>query len=139
MRTLVSLIAICSLVSLGFAQDVGWPREKTNQTGTIVYYQPQLDDWKDYRQLIARMAVSITPKNGKPAVGVVYLRAATDANLTSRNVVLSHLEVTGTNFPSLDQPRAAAMDQMVKTFLPPTAVMDISLDRLLADLDENKQ
>ena len=42
MRTLVSLIAICSLVSLGFAQDVGWPREKINQTGTIVYYQPQL-------------------------------------------------------------------------------------------------
>jgi hypothetical protein len=139
MRTLVSLIAICSLVSLGFAQDVGWPREKTNQTGTIVYYQPQLDDWKDYRQLIARIAVSVTPKNGKPAVGVVYLRAATDANLTRRNVVLSHLEVTGTNFPSLDQPRAAAMDQMVKTFLPPTAVMDISLDRLLADLDEKKQ
>src|ERR1700722_4564317 len=139
MKALFTAVLICSLVATTVAQDLGWPREKTNQTGTLIYYQPQLDDWKDYRQLVARMAVSVTPKNGKPVIGVVYLRAATDANLTSRNVVLSHLEVTGTNFASVDQTSAATLDQMVRTFLPPNGVINISLDRLLADLEEKKQ
>ena len=139
MKALFTAVLICSLVATTVAQDLGWPREKTNQTGTLIYYQPQLDDWKDYRQLVARMAVSVTPKNGKPVIGVVYLRAATDANLTSRNVVLSHLEVTGTNFASVDQTGAATLDQMVRTFLPPNGVINISLDRLLADLEEKKQ
>src|ERR1700678_64479 len=98
MKALFTAVLICSLVATTVAQDLGWPREKTNQTGTLIYYQPQLDDWKDYSQLVPRRAVAGTPKNGKPVVGRIYLRAAPDANLTSRKVVLSLLEVTGTNF-----------------------------------------
>jgi hypothetical protein len=139
MKTLVAVVLIFCLVGASFAQDIGWPREKSNAGGTIIYYQPQLDEWKDYRELDARMAVSIKQKTGQTTVGVVYLRARTDANLDTRNVVLSQLEVTSTRFPSLDEASAAAMDQLVKTFLSPSAVMNISLDRLLAELEEKKQ
>jgi hypothetical protein len=139
MKTLVALVVAFCLVSASFAQDIGWPREKMNADGTIIYYQPQLDEWKDYRELVARMAVSIRPKTGQPTVGVVYLRARTDANLDTRNVVLSQLEITSTRFPSLDQANAAAMDQLVKTFLSSNVTLNISLDRLLAELEEKKQ
>lgn len=35
------------------AEDIGWPREKTQNGARIVYYQPQIDSWKDYRMLDA--------------------------------------------------------------------------------------
>jgi hypothetical protein len=139
MKSLAAVFLTFCLISASFAQDIGWPREKTNAGGTIIYYQPQLDEWKDYRELVARMAVSIRPKTGQPTVGVVYLHARTDADLETRNVVLSQLEITSTRFPSLDEAGATAMDQLVKTFLPPTVTINISLDRLLAELEEKKQ
>src|SRR5580704_9623290 len=139
MKTLTAVVLTLCLISASFAQDIGWPREKSNADATIIYYQPQLDEWKDYRELDARMAVSVRTKTGQPAVGIVYLRARTDANLETRNVVLSHFQITSTKFPSLDQAGAAAMDQLVRTFLSPTATMDISLDRLLAEVEEKNQ
>jgi len=134
MRTLIVVLLIVSLTGTSVAQDIGWPREKSNAGSKLIYYQPQLDDWKEFRQLEARMAVSLTPAGGQQTVGVLYLRARTDANLETRNVVISRLEITGTRFPSLDEAGAAKMDQLVRTFLPPTSTMSISLDRLLAGL-----
>jgi hypothetical protein len=139
MKTLTAIILAFCLVSVSFAQDIGWPREKSNASATIIYYQPQLDEWKGFRELDARMAVSIRTKTEQPTVGIVYLKARTDANLDTRNVVLSQFEVVSTKFPSLDQAGATAMDQLVKTFLSPTATLNISLDRLLAELEEKKQ
>ena len=138
-QSLAAILLTFCVVSATLAQDKGWPREKSNTGGSLIYYQPQLDEWKDYRQLTARMAVSIRPKTGQPTVGVVYLQARTDANLETRNVVLSHLEIVESKFPSLDPAGAESMDQLVKTFLPPSAIINISLDRLLADLELNHQ
>src|ERR1700728_1303331 len=93
MKSLMVVFLIGSLIGTGFAQDQGWPREKTNSGGTLIYYQPQIDDWKDFRQLEARMAVSIKPTGGQPTLGVIYLRARTDADVDTRNVALSKLEI----------------------------------------------
>ena len=139
MRILAAALLIFCLVTTSFAQDIGWPREKTSADATIIYYQPQLDEWTNFRQLDARMAVSIKQKTGESTVGVVYLRARTDANLDTRNVLLSQFQITSTKFPSLDEAGAAAMDQLVKTFLSPTATINISLDRLLAEVEEKNQ
>ena len=81
MKSLIAVFLMGSLIGTCFAQDPGWPREKSNAGGTLIYYQPQLDEWKDFRRLEARMAVSIKPSAGQPTVGVIYLRASTDANL----------------------------------------------------------
>jgi hypothetical protein len=138
MKTLIAVLLTGSLTFTSVAQDIGWPREKSSVGSKLIYYQPQLDDWKDFRQLEARMAVSLAPAGGQPTVGVVYLRARTDADLETRNVVISRLEITGTRFPSLDQAGAAKMDQLVRTFLPSTSTMTIALDRLLAGLEVAK-
>ena len=138
MKSLIAVFLIGSLIGTCFAQDPGWPREKTSPGGTLIYYQPQLDEWKDFRRLEARMAVSVKATGRQPTVGVIYLRATTDANLETRNVVISQLEIPSTRFPSLDAAGAAAMDQLVRTFLPPTTIMNVSLDRLMAELEIGK-
>jgi hypothetical protein len=135
MRYVIVVLLICSLTCPTFAQDPGWPREKSNAEGSIIYYQPQLDEWKDFKQLEARMAVSIRPKGGQPTVGVIYVQATTDANTDTRNVLLSNVQITETKFPSLDEAGSAAMDKLVRTFLTPGASINISLDRLLADME----
>jgi hypothetical protein len=47
--------------------DPGWPREITRNGVRLVYYQPQVDEWKNLRELRARFAFVLTPKDGKPA------------------------------------------------------------------------
>jgi hypothetical protein len=61
--------------SLMLAEDIAWPREKTANGARIVYYQPQIDKWQDYRTLYARMAISVTPAGGKAAPAVVSMQA----------------------------------------------------------------
>jgi hypothetical protein len=138
MRYAIVVLLICSLTCPTFAQDPGWPREKSNAEGSIVYYQPQLDEWRNFKELEARMAVSIRPKGGQPTVGVIYIQATTDANTDTRNVLLKNVHITETKFPLLDETGSAAMDKLARTFLAPGASINISLDRLLADMEAIK-
>ena len=32
-------------------QDIGWPRQVVKPGGTLVYYQPQIDEWRDGKEL----------------------------------------------------------------------------------------
>jgi hypothetical protein len=137
-KGLIALFLTVGVIGLGFAQDVGWPREKSNASGTLIYYQPQLDEWKDFRRLDARMAVSVKPTGGQPTLGVVSFRARTDANLDTRNVVVSRLEIISVRFPSLDAAKAPAMETLVRNFLLPSGTLNINLDRLLAALDQSR-
>jgi hypothetical protein len=137
-KSLMGFLLSVGMIGLGFAQDVGWPREKSNASGTLIYYQPQLDEWKDFRRLDARMAVSVRPTGGQPTLGVVSFRARTDANLDTRNVVVSRLEIISVRFPSLDAANAAAMEALVRNFLLPSGTLNINLDRLLAALDQSR-
>jgi hypothetical protein len=137
-RSLIAVVVMAGVLSASLAQDRGWPREKSNASGTLIYYQPQLDEWKDFRRLEARMAVSVRPTGGQPTLGVVSFRARTDANLDTRNVVVSRLEIISVRFPSLDAAKAASMETLVRNFLLPSGTLNINLDRLLAALEESK-
>jgi hypothetical protein len=138
MKRLLAILLLGGLVNICFAQDPGWPREKTNAGGTLIYYQPQLDQWKDFQRLEARMAVSIRATGRPPTVGMLYLRASTAVDVDTHNVVISQLDITSTRFPALDPADAAAMDQLVRTFFPPATTMNVSLDRLTAELEVGK-
>ena len=137
-RIAIACVLLRCVMGACFAQDVGWPREKSNASGTLIYYQPQLDEWKSFRQLEARMAVSIKAAGQEPVLGVVSFRARTDANLDTRNVVVSGLDIISVRFPSLEAPQAAAMESLVRKFLLPSGTLNINLDRLLAELDQSK-
>src|SRR5215471_15946494 len=108
----------------------GWPRERVKDGNQLVVYQPQVDDWQNFENLSWRMAVSITPKGGKEVVGVVEMKGTTNVDNTAKLVVISNPQITGTYFPSLDKATADKMEQVFKSFVPPT--FSISLFHLIA-------
>jgi len=118
------------------ADDPGWPRERDQDGAHLIIYQPQIDDWKQFKQVSGRMAISLTPRGEQPHVGVVTLQMDTDTDMDSRTVLLSHPTITGTSFPGADPATAKKLDQLVRTFLKPDATMTISVDRLVASVDE---
>ena len=140
LATISSFLSLLILFSaiLSPAQDPGWPRQITKPGGKLVLYQPQVDDWKDYTQVDARMAFTLTPTGGKSQVGVVTVQLQSAANMDDHTVFLSNPQITGIYFPSLDPATTAQMDQLMRTFLNPAATMTISLDRLVASVKKTK-
>ena len=131
-QTILTITLVLAFVGGCVAQDPGWPRQKTSPAGKLIYYPPQVDNWSNYKNLDFRMAFSLTPTGGKQTVGVVNIHAQTDVSVDDRTVLLHDPVITRTDFPSLDSAKSAQMDQLVRTFLPPTASVLISLDRLIA-------
>jgi hypothetical protein len=129
-KLIAASLFVLASVTVALGQDPGWPRQITKQGSTLVYYQPQVDDWKDFTDLSWRMAFSLTPAGGKEVVGVVELQGHTDIDNDNKMVLITNLKITNTYFPSLDPAGSAQMDQLIRTFLPPTVT--ISLHRLVA-------
>jgi hypothetical protein len=131
-RTVLTITLLLTFVSVCVAQDPGWPRQKTGPAGKLVYYPPQVDNWLDHKNIDFRMAFLLIPTGGKQTIGVVSVQAQTDVSVDDRTVLLHDPQITKTDFPSLDATTAAQMDQLVRTFLPSTASVLVSLDRLIA-------
>jgi hypothetical protein len=117
-------------------QDPGWPREITRDDAALIYYQPQIDEWKDFKEISGRMAISVTPRGGKPQVGIVALQMHTDVDVESRNALLSEPHITGLTFPDTDPATAKKLDALVRKFLNPQATLTISVDRLVASVEK---
>ncbi|TDO83054.1 hypothetical protein EV143_102318 [Flavobacterium chryseum] len=117
--------------------DIGWPREVTNDGAKLVYYQPQVDQWRDFKQLTAQIAFSLTPKDGKEVLGVASLQAETMVDKDSHNVFFKNVEATGVRFPALDEKQTPQMEKLFKELLPKSG-NPIGLDRVMADLANSK-
>ena len=141
-KTSTTVIAAFVFVLLSamatWAQDAGWPRQLSKPGGKLVLYQPQVDDWKNYQEVDARLAFTITPTGGKSHVGVVTLQMQSAVNMDDHTVFLSNPQVTSLSFPSLDPATTAQMTELMKTFLNPSATMTISLDRLVASVKKGE-
>src|SRR5512139_3320137 len=72
----------------GAAQDARWPRVWTANGNTLIVYQPQIDEWKQYKEVDWRMAFSLTPKGGKQAIGVAELHGRTTVDSDAKMVVI---------------------------------------------------
>src|SRR5262247_257800 len=119
------------------SSDPGWPRAVQQDGARLVYYQPQIGEWKDYRLLTGDVAVSLTPPGGKPILGVASLKASTMADLEKRSVVVRDIEITSSRFPTADKEISNALDQLLRKLFP-TPVLTISLDRILAGLQRSE-
>src|SRR5271170_1625394 len=126
--------APAAAVATSAPEDPGWPRQISKSGTTVVYYQPQIDGWKDYKNLDGRVAFSVTPPGGKTALGVVTFHATTAVDQDSRTVYLQDVNYASVRFPSLDEQAASHMEQLFRD-VTPTALDPIALDRLMADLD----
>ncbi len=114
----------------GFAQDPGWPRKVEKPGGTIIAYQPQVDDWKDFTDITWRGAFQMTPTGGKQVIGAATFAGTTNVDSDKHTVVIYGIKVTHIYFPSLDEATSAKMDQLFRTFVP--EVVNISLERVVA-------
>ena len=118
--------------------DPGWPREVDRNGVRLVYYQPQVDEWKNLRELRARVAFTLTPKGGKPAVGIEELKGDTVADLEKRTVLINNIEIVAVRFPSLSDEEAAEMETLLKSNFPGKP-LTVSLDRLVASLQSGQE
>ena len=64
----------CLATITAWSQDPGWPRHITKPGGKLILYQPQIDDWKNFKEVDARMAFTVTPTGGQSHVGVVTVK-----------------------------------------------------------------
>jgi hypothetical protein len=119
------------------ATDPGWPRQIVKNGTTLVYYQPQVDNWDNYQKISGRAAFSMTPQGGKAALGVVSFEAGTAVDKDTRTVYLQDLKYTSVRFASVDPQNAAQAEQMFRATAP-TGAEPLSLDRLMADVDRSK-
>lgn len=119
------------------AQDIGWPRQFTKNGAELIYYQPQVDEWKDYKTLTARSAFSLTPKGGKQLLGVVTYHSGTLVDKETRTVYLRDVNISDVRFPSLSPDSTKIAEQLFRQ-LAPTEAQPISMDRLMADLEQGK-
>ena len=118
--------------------DPGWPREVTKDGAKLVYYQPQIDEWKDYKKLAMRLAFALTPAGGKEVLGVAELRAGTVADMEASTVVIKSIEIVTTRFPSLDDKTAKSMDALMRKLVPTTG-MTVSVDRITSGLERTQE
>ncbi len=118
--------------------DPGWPRQRTNEQGLLIYYQPQVDEWKDFKELKFRMAFTLTPKREKQIVGIMVLQAQTDVDVDEHSVLLSKFKFTEVTLPSVAAEKKESVDQLVRSFLPPGHTVVMSLDRLVATVEKSQ-
>jgi hypothetical protein len=142
-RTVTVLTA--ALLLFVFAQsgwavpDIGWPRTLKVDGYAVLAYQPQVDDWKDYSKIEARMAVEMTPEGSKePIVGALWLKADTVADLDERLVSLRNLRISKASFPGLDEKTSKEMTRLLEGRFP-KEIPNVSLDRILANLKRTKE
>ena len=115
---LALIFAVCSST---WAQDPGWPRKLVKPGGTVIIYQPQVDDWQSFTDIKWRSAFQLTPTAGKQIVGAASFEATTEVNTDTHMVFLFNIQVLNTYFPSLDPATSAQMDQLFRTLVPLTA------------------
>ncbi len=118
-------------------RDIGWPRQVSKNGAVLVYYQPQVEEWKNYKELTGRIAFSLTPKAGKATLGVADLKAGTLVDKDTHTVFFRDISVTDVRFPSLDQNAGKQMEQLFRSLMP-TEGEPISVERVMADLEQSK-
>jgi hypothetical protein len=125
---ILGLIPITS--SLTWAQDPGWPRKLVKSGGTVIIYQPQVDDWLNFNDIKWRQAFQLTPAGGNEIVGAASFESSTEVNTDTHTVFMFNIEVLNTYFPSQDPATSSQLDQLFRSFVPLT--FNASLDRIIA-------
>jgi hypothetical protein len=147
-KTLVFLIQMLMLMTSasGFAApdaaplaDPGWPREFEKKGKQLTIYQPQVDYWKDYKDLHFRCAISVkTGASKKEKLGVAEIDADTVTDHTARAVAVMPKK-RELRFPNTSDAEAASLRSVVDELSPPGRAVTVSLDRVLAYLDPAQQ
>jgi hypothetical protein len=114
----------------GTNADTGWPRTVALKSGTVIWYQPQIESWVGQKDIVGWSAVSYLPTGAKePALGTIKIEGPTRVALDDR-VVTMDLRITEYNFTSLPPDQVKALVADVQALPVNERVLD--LDRVLA-------
>ena len=117
----------------GTNADTGWPRALALNTGTAVWYQPQIESWVDQKNIVAWSAVSYVPTGAKePAVGTIKLEGPTSVSVDEK-VVRMDLRITEYNFKTLSPDQVKTLVAEVQSRPMNERVIDLA--RVLAYVD----
>src|SRR5438874_919403 len=136
----ITVLTITNLAAktLNPPADPGWPRQRTSEQGRLVYYQPQVDAWTNFKELSFRMAFSLTTKGQKEIVGVIEAQAQTDVNMDDRSVLIRDVKIKEAKLPGLEPEKTSQINQAVRSFLPPNHTVVMALDRLVASVEKTQ-
>ena len=99
---------VLAVAGISAQEDPGWPQEMSNELGTMIVHQPQVDKWEDYLKLEARVAVVVTPTGwDQPVLGALRISAETQTDHESRTVLVHDKKVIDARYPALDSARSA--------------------------------
>ena len=111
-----------------------WPKRFKHPKGTVVMYQPQMEDFKD-DVLTARAAVSVKTKEMKaPVFGAVWLSGRVLTDRDTRMATIDEVKVMDAKFPDAAPAQLEKLTTFLNTEMAQWSV-PISLDRLLAALE----
>ena len=100
------------------APPIEWPKEIQHAKGKVVIYQPQIDEWPDYKIVKARSAIAFLPNGAdNPKLGIIEMQARTEVDFESRLVKLTRLQITGANFPGATKEKNEEALAELKTML----------------------
>ncbi len=134
---LVLLVAIPgpSLGATPPPADPGWPRVFRNGGVKLTVYQPQIDGWKDWQRLHFRCAIAVEGVLPDVRYGVAEIVATTVTDQARRMVVMTPVE-REVRFAGVSPEERVRLLQAVQRLAPPGKPTTLSLDRVIAYLDE---
>jgi len=135
---------LCAVLLSGSARaqepQQDWPKSFTTDDGTVVkIYQPQPESFSD-NILKSRWAISVL-QTGKtdPVFGTFWSVANVETDRDNRRVIIQSVKVPNVKFPGqTDDNFTGSLKTALETNLP-QAAGDLSLDELLASLDQNQE
>ncbi len=97
------------------AQTAGqFPRQWTNESGTIVVHAPEIEAWPNFETLEARAAVEVTlAGDDVSTIASVRFTATTETNLDLRLIAIDNIELTAVNLSLMVTPEYAARFEAV--------------------------
>ena len=140
----VSLILGSSAATMAAAaapspDDPGWPRVFKKSGKELTVYQPQVDYWKDYKDIHYRAAIAVkTGSSKQEKYGVAEVDAVTVVDRDARMAALMPWK-RDLRFPNTSDSEAASLRKIVDEILPMDKATTLSLDRVLAYIDPNEK
>ena len=138
MKVFTFLLSLLFLIpAIIFSQDdeLTWPREIETKEGLVTIYQPQVDSFSE-DTLQGRMAISIKPAEGEMIFCAAWIKARMSTDIDERTVTLESIDIPKVHFPDMDdESKITQLKNLLKNEIESWDVV-MSLDRLLASLDE---
>ena len=117
------------------AEPNNWPKKIEKDGTTVIIYQPQVESLTENR-LESRAAVSVTDEEyTTPVFGAMWFDCKVSTDRDQRTVLLLDMEVTAAKFPDVEEEKIKKLNAYLEQLVPEWE-MELSLDQLLADLDD---